>query len=318
MSGEITGYLLAVLSMCIYGVYMSPKKLSGLTDSRFTFWMACGIMVSAGVFYLTVPHEEKTDPVMACVSAAAGLVWATGSFAYTLSISRIELTRSTPIKNLSSLFGLLLGMACLSEGRGKSVFMICCICLSGLLITVGAWLLSRVGAVVEGKKLLSRSDYISGCLLALWAAVGFSIYTVPMKLAFGSGMTPVSFLFFMSSGIFIGMALLAVWAGWRPELSLFYENTLRHVPGKKAKSYAVSRLMALSSGLGLTLGQLLANYAVKLAGVAVVWPITKNSVAAVLFSAFVLKDVCWKSSPGKMFWGVLLCLAGIIVMAFGV
>ncbi|MBR4748751.1 MAG: hypothetical protein IK083_04160 [Abditibacteriota bacterium] len=316
MSGELTGYLLAVASMCIYGVYMSPKKLSGLEDSRFTFWMACGIIASASVLFVLCPRGAVT-PAMAGMSVAAGLVWATGNFAYTLSISRIELTRSTPIKNLSALLGLLFGMAFLSEGDGRSVFKICCICLSGALIVAGAWLLSRVG-VSSGPKKLPLRDYVTGCALALWAAVAFSIYTVPMKLAFRAGMSPSDYLFFMSVGIFCGMTLLALWAGWRPHIAVFTEHTFSAGGPKRGDGFFRSRLMAAASGLGLTLGQLMANYAVGLAGVAVVWPITKNSVAAVMFSVFVLKDVDRSSSGGFLWWGMALCLAGIIIMGMGV
>ena len=311
MSGEICGYFLAVLSMCVYGVYMSPKKLSGLSDSRFTFWMACGIIISAALVRTVFPPVPEVRSRM-LVSFLAGLVWATSNFAYTLSISRIELTRSTPIKNLSALFGLLLGMALLSEGADKTPLKAACICVSGILVVTGAWLLSRVGAVSGGRRVLSRGDYVSGCLLALWSAVSFSIYTVPMKLCFRQGMAPEAFLFYMSAGIFAGMALLALLAGWRPGFS-----GLAAAVRNRDRAYARSRLMALASGAGLTLGQLMANYAVKLAGVAVVWPITKNSVAAVLFSAFVLKDVNWRDSREYMFWGALMCFAGIIIMGFG-
>lgn len=298
---------------------MAPRKLCNLPDGQFTFWMGTGVIITSVIIYLIAPHKDNVyTHKLIILSIISGLVWATGTFAYSLSINKIELTRSTPIKNFSSFLGILLGIQVFREGAEKSLFQILCILFSGIIIVVGALMLSKVGVNSKKHKPLSKKDYLSGILLALWAAIAFSVYTVPMKMAYKGGLSPFDFLFFMGIGIFAGTTLLAVWSGWRPSIGIFMEDiTSTGDFISRIGTNRYNKLLAMLSGFGFALGSLGANYAVKFAGVAVTWPITKNSVAAVLFSVFVLKDVDYSSSRGKFWVGVTLSLIGIIIMGMG-
>ena len=320
MNAEFLGYFLAILTMLIYGVYMVPKKLSTSTEGSFTFWMGLGILISSLLIYMLFPQPNHSISKKSIyIAAISGIIWATGTFAYSLSITKIQLTRSTPVKNLSALFGIISGMIFFHEGLDKNDLKIIFILISGLAIILGAGFLSRVGVNVSNTKPLDLKTYLTGIVLALWAALAFSLYTIPMKIAFKNGVTPVDFLFFMSIGIFLGMLLLALWSGWKPSVKIIMES---YVPSNIIHSLKTpsvrNRYLAMLSGLGFSIGSLLANYAVKLAGVAVTWPITKNSIVAVLFSVFVLKDVDYKSSKCVFWLGIFLSLFGIILMGLGV
>jgi len=320
MNTELLGYFLAIVTMLIYGVYMVPKKLSTSTEGSFTFWMGLGILISSLLIYLFFPQSNHSISEKSIyIAVISGIIWATGTFAYSLSITKIQLTRSTPIKNLSALFGIILGVIFFHEGFGKNDFKITLMLISGLAIILGTGLLSRVGMNNSSTKPLDLKTYMIGVFLALWAALAFSLYTIPMKIAFKNGVTPVDFLFFMSIGIFLGMFLLALWSGWKPSIKIVMEGYIpSNIMANFRISYARNRYLAMLSGLGFSIGSLLANYAVKLAGIAITWPITKNSIIAVLFSVFVLKDVDYKSSKCIFWLGIFLSLFGIILMGLGV
>ena len=320
MSTEFLGYILAIITMLIYGVYMAPRKIATSSNGSFTFWMGTGILITSTAIFL-IFHNTKhlIDIKTNCVSVIAGLIWATGNFAYSISITKIELTRATPLKNLSAIFGILLGIFIFNEEANKSNFKLIAIIISGIAIIVGATLLSRVGIGYNSKKKLLFKDYFIGASLAIWAAIAFSIYTIPMKIAFLKGASPVGFLFFMSIGIFIGLTLLALWSGWKPNIKIFIEDRFQSNKNIEKLSLPIekNRWLAMLSGFGFAIGSLFANYAVKFAGVAITWPITKNSIIAVLFSAFILKDVDYKSSKTIFWTGISISLIGIIFMGLG-
>jgi glucose uptake protein GlcU len=73
--------------------------------------------------------------------------------------------------------------------------------------------------------------------------------------------------------------------------------------------------MAQSSGVMFAIGSVCANVAVKHIGVAITWPLTKNTVVAVLFGVIVLKEVDVKHHKERLVLGSLLSIIGSIFLA---
>lgn len=286
--------------MVLYGLYMVPRRTSAVSHRTYTLWMAIGILAGTAVIGLAdrgVPRVRAESYVMVLVS---GIIWGTGTSAYTRAVQTIGLSRSTPVKNLSAVFGALLGLVVFREFSLSGAHSTVLVLLGSVAVVVSAWMLSSVEAPEGGTGRLGARRLLVGAALSLWAAIAYSLYTVPMKLMYQQGMSPSGFLFCMGHGCFLGMALPVLLA--------------RRGPGAK-KTVWRDRGLAVLSGLMWAVGSMCANVAVKIIGVAVTWPLTKTTLVAALYGAFVLREVDLARRRGRFWTGVALSVAGVVALA---
>lgn len=289
------------MSMVLYGLYMVPRKRSSISQGAFTFWMGSGILISTTLIGLSVEHQAPNiTPPQLALAILSGIVWGTGSLAYSTGVKYIGLSRSTPIKNLSAILGTLFGILVFHEFSFHRIIPTTLALGGSLAIVTSATMLASIESVEEVGEKQGNSSLLYGILASLWAAVAYSVYTIPMKILFKQGVTPSGFLFYMGEGCFIGMAGLGlVLSGWRGVMSTSIRD----------------RRLALLSGLMFGVGSFFANLAVKFIGVAVTWPLTKNTVIAVLYGVFVLKEVDIKKHRRTLPVGLLLSILGVILLA---
>ena len=286
--------------MVLYGLYMVPRKRSKVSQSTYTFWMGCGILigttligaVSGGIAHVTLAQYLL---IFFC-----GVFWATGTDAYCRAVRYIGLSRSTPIKNTSAFLGMLCGIIAFHEFSARSGASLVLVIVGSVAVTGSAVLLGRVEANGAEKGKASRRKLVLGVLCSMWAAIAYSAYTIPMKIAYQQGVSPSAFLFYMGQGCFVGMVLMALLGGFRPapKLVTWYDRNL-----------------ALISGAMWALGSLCANIAVKLIGIAITWPLTKNTVVAVVYGAFVLREIDVMRHRRNLSYGLALSVIGVILLA---
>lgn len=299
---QLQGFVFALTAMTLYGLYMVPRKKSRASHSSFSAWMGAGILVSAVALGAVSEGVPSVTATQYFIILCSGIVWGTGTSGYCRAVQLIGLSRSTPIKNLSAMFGTLLGVLVLKEFSLTEWAPLVLVLAGSTSVVLSTNLLSRAELPIDGPaaKPDRRTVYI-GFAWAFWAAVAFSIYTVPLKIMYSQGISPSGFLFVMGQGGFLGMLA---------PLMLGSKNV--QAGGVEMRD----RLLALLSGLMWSLGALCANIAVKHIGVAVTWPLTKTTLVAAAFGALVLREVDMKRHRTDLVLGVTLSVLGVALLAF--
>ncbi|MCE5197766.1 MAG: GRP family sugar transporter [Armatimonadota bacterium] len=299
---HITGLTLAVVAMVLYGVYMVPRKKSRISQSSYTFWMGLGALLCAGLLGLVFRGIVLVTHFQLALMLISGVVWATGTHAYCRGVQLIGLARSTPIKNTSAMLGTIFGILILHEFSFHKVFPLVLVMLGSAAIVVSATILGLVEANGDGDLKITSSRAIPyGIACSVWAAISYSVYTIPMKILFGQGVGPSTFLFYMSVGCFVGMSLTAL------------------VTRPRKDSIPVTwrdRNLAMLSGAMWAVGSMGANIAVKLIGVAITWPLTKTTLVAVLYGVLVLREIDVARHKRTLTNGLVLSLIGVALLAW--
>ena len=299
---QVIGFSYALMAMVLYGIYMVPRKKSGISQGSFTFWMGFGILITASTIGFIM---EKGTPVVNTsqylLIVVSGIVWGTGTLAYSSAVKHIGLSRSTPIKNTSAILGTLAGIVCFHEFGFQKVVPLLMVIFGSIAIVVSATILGRIESFDKGDEDGGTPSVLVGVLCSIWAAIAYSIYTIPMKITYAQGVSPSAFLFYMGHGCFIGMTLL----------SLILKTHL-----SPTRSPWRDRNLAMLSGLMWAVGSLCANLAVKIIGVAVTWPLTKNTVVAIAYGVLILKEVDTVKYKSSLRIGIILSVAGVLLLAY--
>jgi|GEM_PF-891502 len=313
---KLTGFILALLSMILYSLYMVPRKKSSIPQSVYTLWMGVGILISTTILGATTGGLQLVSPVDYVLMFVCGIVWATGSDAYCRAVRSIGLSRSTPIKNISAALGTLIGIAVFGEFSLSKIHPLIMAGLGSIAVVASATILGRVENIDESINSESpesatpdRRTVIKGVLFALWAAVAYTIYTVPMKIIYSHHVTPSAFLLYMGHGCFVGMVLIGIIDTSRKGRSIRSFLKGGNLPNWKAS------IAPQLSGAMWALGSLFANIAVKHIGVAITWPITKSTLFAVLYGVYILKEVDVSKNKRDLYVGLVLSVVGIVLLA---
>ena len=296
------GFVLAIASMTLYGLYMVPRKKSSIPQGVYTFWMGCGILISTFIIGMLSGNISRVNVLQYAMIFGSGLLWATGTDAYCRAVRSIGLSRSTPIKNTSAILGTLFGIIFFSEFSLSGALPVAFALLGSISIVVSATILGRLEVTeIPGHCCSEQSKSpLYGILYSIWAAGSYSAYTIPMKIVYTQGITPSSFLFYMGQGCFVGMAVIAYLSRTRSDAPVTWRD----------------RNLAQISGAMWALGSLCANVAIKMIGVAIAWPITKNTVVAVLFGVLVLKEIDAVRHKKDLRLGLVLSVLGVALLAF--
>ena len=299
---QVVGFSYALMAMVLYGIYMVPRKKSDISQGSFTFWMGFGILITASaigfIMEKGVPVVNLSQYLLIIVS---GIIWGTGTLAYSSAVKHIGLSRSTPIKNTSAILGTLAGIIYFHEFGFHKVIPMLMVIFGSIAIVVSATILGRIESFDKGDDDGGTSSVLIGVLSSIWAAIAYSIYTIPMKITYAQGVSPSAFLFYMGHGCFIGMTLLS--------LILKTHLSPTHSPWR-------DRNLAMLSGMMWAVGSLFANLAVKIIGVAITWPLTKNTIVAIAYGVLILKEVDTVKYKSSLRIGIILSVAGVLLLAY--
>ena len=300
---QAQGFVLALTSMVLYGLYMVPRRKSSASAGAFTFWMGWGILVSTTVIAVLSKNIQPVNVQQYLLMFLSGILWATGTLGYLYSVQLIGLSRSTPIKNTSAVLGTLFGILIFQEFSLDKYLPLSLAILGSGAIVASATLLGRVEIPdnVENPRVNTKM-LIYGVLCSLWAAIAYSAYTIPMKIAYSQGISPSAFLLYMGQGCFVGMSLLAI---------IIDSNKPKH-----PRTTWKDRNLAQLAGMMWAVGSLCANSAVKLIGIAITWPITKSTFVAVLYGVFVFREIDVKKHRSELNAGLLLSVIGVVLLGW--
>ncbi|MDA8344460.1 MAG: GRP family sugar transporter [Thermaerobacter sp.] len=287
---RLYGLMLAILSAVAFGLYMVPRRFSRAPQVEFSAAMGLGAAIALAI---PLPFVAGTWSLSGLgIAFLGGLSFALASHLFVLSVDALGLTRATPVKNLTGVFGTFFGIAILGEYRTSGAVVLGQLVLGSLLTALGAYLIGGIGQTADDG--LAPGGRQRGFLLAIGAAAFFGFYLVPLKLAapLGTGYG------------YLGLGLGAVVGLTLPQLSRLVRMPLRE-----------AGLGALAGAL-LALGVLLAAPAANLIGLSVAWPITQlNTFVALGAGMFWLREHDFRQVKGRLLLASLATLAGILLLA---
>lgn len=276
------GYGLATLALVLFGLYMVPRKLTGLRDQPFVLSMALGIVITSTAASLLVHRAPLVIGLPGqWLALACGPLWYLGVLLYSVSVSEMGLTLSTPIKNTTAVLGTLAGLIVFAEWRETRPLEAL---LGSVLVVASAIIIGRTGESDCRRSCLSPR----GTLAAIGAAVCFAAYAVPLKAAQRLGLDTVTLVAWTAWGI-IPTALIASaalernWGGW-------WRTPLRE------------HAWAALCGAIWVLATVAMAEAIRRIGLAVTWPFTNlNTIVTVACGILFFHEINMRK-----FWRVLL------------
>jgi len=264
--------------------------------------MGWGILVGAELAGFISSGVPRTTLIQYVLMFSSGLLWSTGTLGYTYAVELIGLTRSTPIKNTTAIFATAYGIIIFHEFSANRPLPLAMVSLGSIAVVGAATLLGRASAPPDpdGPPPDSRR-FMMGVIWSLWAAFAYSAYTIPMKVVYNQGVTPLGFLFYMGQGCFVGMELMALYAS-----------------RKDGRGAATRRDKGLSLIAGFTwaVASVCANLAVVTIGIAITWPVSNlNTVVAVAYGVLVFKEIDVSAHRRELWAGLAMAVLGVVFLA---
>lgn len=266
------------------------------------FFMGVGMLMGAAFWAWLAGGDLGGRPSDRLLAQLGGVVWALGSLGYAWSVQTIGLSRSTPIKNTTAIFGTLYGILIFHEFTFSDVPGLIMSVLGSIAIVAAAILLGAVTSPAEQHTPIPKRTFLFGVLGSAIAAVSFSFYAIPLKIAVGHGMSPTGFLFYMGQGACAGMCLIAL-ASRRPAR-------------RAANGPSEFGLLPLLSGLIWASASACCNSAIKLIGVTIAWPIANlNTLVAVGYGVWILHEVRVAHHRRELVLGLGAATLGVVLLA---
>lgn len=290
------GFGFAFIALILFGLYMVPRKLTRLRDLPFVLSMCLGVVVSTTAASLLVHGVPllRAQPHAEWLAFACGPVWYLGVLFYTISVTRMGLTLATPIKNTTAVLGTLVGLVYFSEWRETHPLPAVA---GSILVAVSAWIISRTGENHVRRTNISAA----GVAAALAAAVFFSCYTAPFKLAQQAGLDTVTLVAYMGWGTLAGavVAFALLDRNWRAWLQ---------APRKE-------HLLAALCGLLWVAAVIAMAEAIKRIGLAITWPFTNlNTIVTVACGIVFFHEVNVRKFGKVLLLGLLVGVLGIALL----
>jgi len=292
------GFGLAILAMVLFGLYMVPRKLSGLRDFDFVLSMCIGAVIITQIarFVAHGLSQPELDPRGIWLSFSCGPIWALGILFYTLSVSQMGLTLATPIKNTTAVLGTILGLAVFAEWRETSPVLAL---IGSLLVVACAILLGRCGDKTE------KRDHVTplGVLYALLAALFFAAYTIPLKFAQRLGVDSYSLIATMGWGTLAGAVVLFI------AFTRGRRRWLREPPK--------DHFFAILAGICWALATITMAEAIRHIGLAVTWPVTNlNTIVTVAAGILIFHEIDTRRFRGTIALAMLCAIVGSALLGF--
>lgn len=296
------GFAYALLATLLFGLYIVPRQYTNVPLRVFLLWMGLGILVTSVAIGFAAEGVPRTDLTNYALMFAAGLVWSAGVTCYTMSVRYLGLSRAAPVKNTNGAFATLFGIVIFQEFTIAEPAALALAVTGSLAVVTAAVLLGRVhSSDARACPPIDHRCLRTGTALAVGAALGYSVRSIPLKIVLAEGVSPYTFLFYMAHGSFVGNALAAL---------IFRREQSAHTP--TWRDYSLAAL----SGVTWAAGSALLNLAVATIGIAVAFPIANlNTLVAVGFGLFVLRDIDLAGRKGSFAAGLAASVVGAALLA---
>lgn len=137
--GIVVGGLLPALCYGVAGVFSKTSTNAGMTVGNHLVFVGLAVSVVGGVFNHLLPSKI---PSMAAIASSSmlGAIWGlgTGCVALGLVHYQVPIAKLTPIYNMNTLVGVLLGIVLFAEWKSMNVGVLLwgtlLICLGGILV----------------------------------------------------------------------------------------------------------------------------------------------------------------------------------------
>jgi glucose uptake protein len=282
--------------MVLFGLYMVPRKLCGLRDGQFVLTMCIGAVVTTQAAQLLAHrgHLPTVPAVGALLSFSCGPIWTLGMLSYTLSVSRMGLTLATPIKNTTAILGTLFGLFVFSEWRETDPVLAI---LGSLLVVACAVVLGACG-----DKCAPRGHVtVAGVAFALLAALFFSAYTIPLRLAQQQGVDSYRLMAYMGLGTLAG-AVVVFGVFTRGRRDWLHQPMRDHA-------------FAALAGCIWALATITMSEAIARIGLAITWPVTNlNTVVTVAAGIYLFREVDLRRHWRTVALAMLCAVAGTLLL----
>ncbi len=292
---DLIGYGLATLALVFFGLYMVPRKLTGFGDRPFVLSMSVGILLSTTLPLLLAHHTllPARGPGV-WLALACGPLWYLGVLLYSVSVSEMGLTLSTPIKNTTAVLGTLAGLIVFAEWRETRPVEAL---VGSVLVVASAVIIGRTGENDCRRSCLT----LKGTGAAIGAAVCFAAYAVPLKAAQRAGLDTVT-LVAVTGWSILPTALLALavmdrdWRGW-------WRTPLRE------------HGWAAVCGVLWVLGTVTMAEAIRRIGLAITWPFTNlNTIVTVACGILLFHEVSVRKFWKALLLGLATGIAGVALL----
>lgn len=290
---DLIGFAYALAALILFGLYMVPRKLTGLRDLPFVLSMCLGVVVATTATSLLIHRVPllHVDGHAELLGFLCGPVWYLGVLFYTISVTRMGLTLATPIKNTTAVLGNLIGLLYFAEWRETHALPAVA---GSLLVVLSAWIISRTSENHAQRSSLSAA----GVGAALAAAVFFAGYTIPFRLAQRAGLDTVTLVAYMGLGTLAG-ALIAFavldrdWRGW-----------LR-IPAREHGYAALCGVIWVAAVIAMA-------EAIRHIGLAIVWPFTNlNTIVTIACGLLFFHEVSVRKFGKVLAVGMAVGIIGI-------
>jgi glucose uptake protein GlcU len=307
--------LLGIFSGLTAGAWLgaaeAPTKLVtlGLSPMVISLVMVIGVFLarwSLPALILgasSIRADARRAPHLIVWAILAGCLWAVANTLTVYAIRDIGLSIAFPLWNSNSLLGILWGFLFFNELRGAGV--------SRWLGVLGGTLVMCVGAAIlaiasSGAHTVGASP-THGVLAALGAGVLWGTMYIPYRKAYLSGMNPLSFVTFFTSGELGMMSALSF--GTLGAQKLFAElSSARGV-----------LFWLMLGGFIWVIGDLFQQYAAKYVGISRGIPLSNtNQLWGLLWGVLVFGELHGRSTTtyAQVIGGSLLMIAGVGAIAF--
>lgn len=276
----IVGYIAAIISMLGWGSQFVPmKKIKEYNPFFYQLVMCIGILLFG--IAVTIFTQEFSISFLAIIS---GIIWATGSVFAIFAIKNSRLAIAVPVWMSVVIFSSFIWGIFFFREPVQSIIL----GLSGIIfLIVGIILISRTG---QDK----QNSNAKGIVFAFIAGLFFGSYIVPYKL---SGLPPLSFLFPMSIGVFIGGVIPFFIARPKIDKRIF--------------------LPAIISGVLWNIASVSSFFAVGILGIAIGFPLTQMALfVSVLWGLFYFHEIKGRDNLIKVFVSSIILFIGAIFLSF--
>jgi len=293
---DLLGFGLATLALIFFGLYMVPRKLTGLRDLPFAWSMSWGIVLTsslASYFWHGTPLPISEGKIV-LYSLICGPLWYAGVLFYSISVTKMGLVLATPIKNTTAILGTLIGLVAFAEWRETRPVPAL---MGAVLVVLSAMLISQTGENDCRRSCIN----MKGVLAAIAAAIFFASYTWPFKMAQQAGADAATLLAYMSWGILpsaaLGFALLdRDWGGWQKR------------PWRE-------HLWAALCGVLWAVATLSMAGAIRRIGLAITWPFTNlNTIVTVCCGIVFFHEINIRKFWRLMLWGIAAGVGGVVLL----
>jgi glucose uptake protein GlcU len=307
--GYIFGLIYAMFCAVFFGLYAVPRKYSKMGKYTFLLSMCIGVGVSTYALGALGEPGLSLNMEQVILSLLSGCIWTIGTFTFILSIDAIGIVKATPIKNLTGVMGAISGIVVFDEFTANQPLHIAYILGGSIFIAISAVVISRLypekEKILEGDRLDDRTAVIRGMILALIAAVSYSLYTAPGKMVY-EGNGALMYLYIRYMGIGTALSSLIGFLVFDRDFRTWFKEPLKE------------HLIAALGGLIWAIAYFLVTLGIEAVGLAVAWPLGNlNTIVSVAYGVLVLREVNVKGQSLRIISGLALAVLGVwlIVLA---